>query len=612
MAWAFHRSRRSTAESRKHDVVSTLPLFFVPLVALERDPQVLDVVAFVIAALVMRLLLARNSTWSERLSVAAPVIAGSSFVAMLTMPLRFREFNSVNHHHHEAMHEGWVNSAIHGKWLTADASTAYGPLREYALTAWTALGGVTLEHLRIGLIAMNLVALPVAFAIGWRLSRGRWSLFALYGVAVLLFSPIRFFLDYERMISIGWIDLNRVALALASVVFGVPHLVVNGASSRRAIVGWGALAGACLLYSQEFGLCAIVAATVASVSWAWLSGGAARGTRSVMVRQLTFVGAAALPCLLSLLLYASVGKGTRFATGLFRWVALASAGVGTGVRENPPFPISFADLEGPARLLAETEGARVLAFAAPPLIAVLGGLSLMRAWFAKGLDERLAVRLALVLFTLATFRIPLERPDAWHLTDSGFPAALIAVDLVAALLARAKTPSRARAVMVLLACLVLLGAARDETLGARLSAIASGVEAPSRGGRYPNTRVVRAGDVAVPPEVSEMVEFIQAHVPPEAPILCSIDPMMGPEYYFLSDRRNPTRFDVLAEISTKEDQREILEDLQRDPPVLVLGTYREYFGEETSRFLEERYVPIAKIANIVVLAGRSTDLKARR
>src|SRR5262249_54961215 len=151
---------------------------------------------------------------------------------------------------HEGMHAAWVESALRGKWLSVDASTAYGPLREYALAAWTALTGPTMEHLRLGMVAANLVGLLFAFAAGARLARGRASLLGLFAFAVVMLSPARFLVDYEHRISLGWVDLNRVALPLASVVFAMPHLAEDRAPRGRSIAAWGALAGAALLYSQ--------------------------------------------------------------------------------------------------------------------------------------------------------------------------------------------------------------------------------------------------------------------------------------------------------------------------------------------------------------------------
>src|SRR5262249_1534489 len=151
--------------------------------------------------------------------------------------------------------------------------------------------------------------------------------------------------------------------------------------SRRALMGWGALAGASLLYSQEFGLCAIFAATIASLLMAWLSGGL-QALRPGVVRAGTFLGGAALPLLVTALVYASVGKGARFVSGLFRWVALA----GAGVHDNLPFPLSFAHLEDPTRLLEVWNGVRLLAFVAPSLVALVGALSLVRTWACRTLD----------------------------------------------------------------------------------------------------------------------------------------------------------------------------------------------------------------------------------
>ena len=95
---------------------------------------------------------------------------------------------------------------------------------------------------------------------------------------------------------------------------------------------------------------------------------------------------------------------------------------------------------------------------------------------------------------------------------------------------------------------------------------------------------------------------------PDDAIFSRVDFIDGAEFYFLSGRRNPTRFDILAEISWKGYQADLLRSLERDPPKLVIGTFGSFIGDEARDYLDKGWKQVASFGSTAVL-GRKEDAK---
>jgi len=103
---------------------------------------------------------------------------------------------------------------------------------------------------------------------------------------------------------------------------------------------------------------------------------------------------------------------------------------------------------------------------------------------------------------------------------------------------------------------------------------------------------MEAKDVAA---YGALVELIERETPADGAIL--VFPV-NPELYFLSGRRNPTRFFNSAfGIRSEDDLREVLKVLQRDPPALVFyrpdDPYDTELGGRLMEYVQARYEPLA-------------------
>src|SRR2546423_10031701 len=73
--------------------------------------------------------------------------------------------------------------------------------------------------------------------------------------------------------------------------------------------------------------------------------------------------------------------------------------------------------------------------------------------------------------------------------------------------------------------------------------------------------------------VEDFVRQLQDYVPPTRSILAL---PYQPMFYFLCERRNPTRWNYLwPGDQTPRDHQALIEQAKRDPPVLILLTHEE-------------------------------------
>lgn len=594
----------------RRDAAATLPILFLPLLALLRAPSPGWVLLALAASALLRRYVLRTRAPGPGLEALAASIALTALCCALWLPAQFRELDSVNHAHHEATHLGWLASVLRGKWLMADASLCYGPLREYALAGWLRLAGVTLEQVRVGAVLLNVLGTGLLAAVVYRVARGRTGLLLLAGLLLLTLSPLRYFVAYKTHITFGWADVLRMALAIAAlVVLDLPRAPPGRLDrlERLTLAAFGAINALAFFYSQEFGLCTLAAAPFALVldplARAKVTGlraelgSAARQAGSYLSGFLAAFGA-------WVLVYAVAGKAPLLLRSLFLSVALPGAGA-FGSLELPIHRDSFQSL---AALAAPWTDVPALEFLVAPLVYVVTGAVLVARVVSARWDVRARFQLGLLLFGAASYRYASARADGYHASMAAPPALLLAVSLLADALPYAARVARAK--LPLAACLALLlayGALRSyggtRLLLPRIRATLHAEEMPSRGPKYVYPNLHRAGDLRVPEATLLAAEFIRAQSQPQDFVFSRVSFMDGGELMFLANRRNPTRFDTLGEVTWGPQQKELLADLRRNPPVLVLGeSYgAPYLDAETLAYLASGWEPAQTFGDVTIM-----------
>lgn len=610
----------------RRDAAAGVPFLLLPLLALLRAPRFDWVVLALVASGLLSRFVVRARTPGRTFDVLASGLAAAALAGICFIPAQFRELDSINHAHHEAQHLGWLASALRGKWLMADASLCYGPLREYAMLVWLKLAGVTLEQVRAGAVVLNFVGTFVLCAIGFRLVRGRFGLLLLATFLLLTFSPLRYFAAYKTHTAFGWADVLRMALsltALSALDLGLCRTATVGHIARRdrlTLGLFGGVNGLAFFYSQEFGLCALAAAPLAFVLDGLARGRPARRRAELSAalrRALAYVLGFLLFFAAWVLVYAAAGKASSLLRSLFLSVALPGSGA-FGSLELPIQRETFHSLRG---LLAEWTRVPVIEFLLAPLVYALTGAVLVTRAAWGHWDARARFQLGLLLFGAASYRFATARADGYHLSLATPPAVLLLVSLLADALAPGMTRiSRTRVPLAAaLALLVLYGATKtygvEKLLAPRLRAVLQGEETPSRGPKYHYARLGRAGDIRIPEATVRAAEYIRAESGPRDFVFSRVNWMDGGELMFLANRVNPTRFDNLAELVWRPQQRELLADLRQNPPELVLGDGfgAPYLDAETLAYLASGWEPAQTFGVVTIMkrkGGRSGAMLA--
>ena len=197
--------------------------------------------------------------------------------------------------------------------------------------------------------------------------------------------------------------------------------------------------------------------------------------------------------------------------------------------------------------------------------------------------------LAIELFGITSFRVAMHRSDVFHLLSSTAPAVMLLAGL-AADAARFAPRLRARRfalplglALVLSLMLATFRLTFFARLRDRINMIVLAQEVPAKGPKRSPQRAARRRRLR-PAGHGAGRGLLRAHTKPDDPIFCRIAPMIGPEMYFLADRRDPTRYDMLAELATYSMRREARAELEADPPVLVVGSSASA-GPEVDGFL---------------------------
>ena len=575
------------------EAVSGLPLLGAPLLGLLRAPSPWLVLLGVLFAAALRTLARRRSLrlpdWAS--SVAAPLAVTSIFV----IPLGMRDLPTVSLKDHEGQHLGWINSALHGKMLMADASTIYGPVREYLMTAWCLVMGTTVLQVRVSFVLLNLIGLAALLGVGWKLiGRNVW-LHAWYALGLLLYTPLWTMLVYKTEVSLGWADLARPGWAVLAIGGAVAALRdLDGAELTRArmlrIGAWGGATLLSVLYSQEQGLCALGAVLVAAVAHPLLTRRGVWKRRGLVAAAGTgaYAGGFVVASLLWLLAYATRGRAHLFWSTFVEGTALGASGAWGAY----PFPIHADSFTSFDKLIsgAGQDGGMAYEYLVGPAVYVLAGAALLARAARGRWNDRATLMLAIELFGITSFRVAMHRSDVFHLLSSTAPAVMLLAAL-AADAARFAPRLRARRfalplglALVLSLMLATFRLTFFSRLRDRINMIVLAQEVPAKGPKYVHPDVPRAGDVFVPQGMEQAAAYVRAHTKPDDPIFCRIAPMIGPEMYFLADRRDPTRYDMLAELATYSMRREARAELEADPPVLVVGSSASA-GPEVDGFL---------------------------
>jgi hypothetical protein len=322
-----------------------------------------------------------------------------------------------------------------------------------------------------------------------------------------------------------------------------------------------------------------------------------------------FVAGVAAAWALVIGVYALCGRGALFVRTIGYFVALFASGSLGGV----PLPISEETFTSWSALTKPwIRGGFMLEYALPGAVYALTGASLIATLFSRRWTARSTLLLGVLAFGVGTFRVALGRSDYDHLIVVTAPAVLLlaalatdAVDGLSGLKLSARPPlSAGAALIVLLVVLSCKLTGTEKGFGPRTVALLRGDDAPSTGPPYRYPDIPRAGDIFLPPDTVALTQAIRQRTKPDDKVFVHAAFIEGAELYFLADRVNPTRCDLMAEVLTTSVQEEVGRSLRADPPVLDVGDDYGMLGPATTDYLKAGWETVEKVGSVSVRTRR--------
>ena len=532
--------------------------------------------------------------WFPRLGVAVTALAVLLRPGFLRGPSPWGSFGLLGE---EGVYLGAVQALRTGRILYVDLDFPYGPLMLHPLNLWLRLTGDTVVAARTWVLLLHVVGLlgaaaTVRLLVGRR--RGDWAAFgAALALAVaapmflpnlnsVLLRPVLAFLPAALVFAAGrrafFAGLDR-GDAAEDDVDAVPDDPWRVPLWRCPLFGAGALVAIGGLFSFEVGVAGVVGLIAALVM--------VRPGGQRLLRPALGVTLAALPVLLPMYLSGSLG-------GLFDQAHRMLTLPALGYQALPyPDPLAlFADGTGKLGSYRPETGA-VLAWAVIPPLLIWLGLGLGLCGPRRDHATTPAGGLLVVgLIGAVLFRAALGRSDLYHLWFYG----AVPVVLLGALLLTRMWVVLLREFRPIVPCigamvvifLVSLGTERqvrfpdseEERLAAESGIAGALLTRP--------VSVGRTGDLRLLPRLAEQVEAITLRA---LALPASEGVYFYPSeatFYFLTDRRPPSRYLWAYDAATQAMQAQAILDLELDRPRWMFQS-RDTF--EIDHIAQDRLVP---------------------
>ncbi len=455
----------------------------------------------------------------------------------------------------------WAKAILSGKVLYRDTFCLYGPLMQYGLAFFMDTFGVTLWSARLyafftyALTALIIGTVPLIVL--------RRPLHA----ALLALTLLAFYFPVK-------LSVNATPLRLFIPFVGFYLLYRYVSSPKRYLVLLsGAVTGVAFLYSQENGLAAILATFALLIVSVPVRG--VEKIRSALLEAVLFI-LGFLAVIAPFIIYFALNNALwPFLQTIFeypRYVMLGYAAV--------PAPDIFSAVKG--FVAGEVPIGRLrypVVFAMPPVIYALGLLAIALNVFKGRYSRRELFFFTVLTYGVITFRSALGRSDGFHLVQVYAPAFFVLAYL--ADFSLGDLPGRKARVKALIMFIVIFAlpalflltnfnkkAPREfvrvniTEITGKFSAVPRPglvqVDAPETGGVYmPRSTAAHVGELL---ELKERLTgadkvYVFGNVP---------------FYYFMLDKRNPTRFDYPYWAVTTGMQAEIVRDLVRNKPDYIL------------------------------------------
>jgi hypothetical protein len=447
----------------------------------------------------------------------------------------------------------WAQSILNGGVYGRDFHCLYGPMLVYPLAFFMELFGRSVVAARQYCYLLNLAAYGIILLFLYRFMRSKTAFIGAALGYILVFRPDRLLAPNETYL--------RVALGL------VPILLVatwRGGPDRRRLLAAGLVLGQCCLFSQEVGVCSLLAVlallAVRPRPAGWL-GGFAREAGGLAL-------ASALSAAPLLLYFAWKGALGALLDNLLVHPRLLGLGFTA---------IAFPDFR---EFLHNPLSGQVIFHYWVIFVYLAAALYLIPLLLLGRRDQGTLLRSALLLFGALLYRAALARSDVYHVMFVSPPAFLLVFLFLEDLLhgVAGERSGALQGVRFALAGALVGGGV---LLAINSSYVMPVQEAKMQLHTLPDRLSVRPAGVAVPgvprggiffdPGTATSLEtigtFLDRHTRPGDGVFFFPNEAA---YYFLFNRNNPTRFVISYFAVTREQRLELISDLERNRPEFVV------------------------------------------
>lgn len=257
-----------------------------------------------------------------------------------------------------------------------------------------------------------------------------------------------------------------------------------------------------------------------------------------------------------------------------------------------PFPILFARR-------SFLDGATALLFYIPPFVQAIASLYVAQSIIRRQFRFREAVLTFFIVWSALFYLQVLVRSDQQHLLITLFPFFLLAA--FGWSIVRGMITHRAKMDIVFSSALAIAVA--------WVLWILRPVELPDMSQQTDMLNLPRGGiRVAQGEIIANLFKSLQSVVPPNRSVLAL---PYQPMFYFLVERRNPTRWNYLwPGDQTARDYEDLIEQAERDPPALVLLSERSAVATSAPtilEYVEAHYDLINMAGDVAIYARRRSD-----
>ncbi|MDA8156481.1 MAG: hypothetical protein M0Z52_08535 [Actinomycetota bacterium] len=493
----------------------------------------------------------------------------------------------------------WVQNILTGKVYGRDFFCPYGPMLVYPIAWLMRIFGPGIIVQRFYAYFLDLAAYLIILALFYK---------ALGSRIVFLVSAAVFLAVYIPFLPISpHTSYLRFGLGFLPIILAYAYI----AGGRRVNIALAGLAaGQSLLFSQEAGVCSVLAVAAMIILWHFQNGPAEPARKRAWGGLFIFFAAAVISMLPMLGYFYFKGALGPLFNSVYGYPRLAMLGYAA-----LPFP-DFIEF------IKSFSGTALIAFWTI-LVYALTAAYLLPLVVMRRLDRRQILMASLLVFGVFLFRSALARADLYHIRSAMPPALVLALMFIdgaaSRLFDKAAAASRRAGSGVLLAgmaaaMLVLFLSPVMKQFSNAAEKMATDIHKYSKPGGFVLRGIPRAGDIRwgrkMAAQLMDVRNFLAQNVKKGEDVYFF---PYQPAYYFIFNLNCPSRYVMSIFAITHAQRLKLITDLERARPRYVLysksawhqdGIPETIYAPEVVSYIDQNYKPVGETANFIIEARK--------